>query len=41
MVMAIPTEAIVLGKSAKTRNPIIVAIGISRYCIGATVAEGA
>jgi hypothetical protein len=36
-----PTLANVLGRSPNTAKPMIVAIGISRYCIGATVADGA
>ena len=39
--MAMPTAAKPLGRSPKRAHPISVATGISRYCMGASVAEGA
>jgi hypothetical protein len=40
-VMVMPKSASAFGQSANTAQPNSAATGISRYCIGANVAEGA
>jgi hypothetical protein len=41
IVMRMPTVATGFGRSLKITKPRIVAKGISRYCMGASVADGA
>ena len=39
--ITMPIVAKLFGKSENTKNPITVAMGISRYCIGANMVDGA